>query len=339
MWRAGLKWLFLIIGTTIGAGYASGRELWQFFGHESVLAIFIFIVLFMISCHVILTVCYKLRTVHYLPVLETLLGKRMSMLYDVMIILYLFTTTAVMYAGSGAALEAFRIPYFYGIFISAFLVIILFVWHADGVIRMNAFLIPILIVLLMLTLSYFLISQEQVFTMNWQRQSNWKAGFMFTSLNILPLVAVLAAIGSKIKHRGEIWIASIGSALLLGGITLVYNESLIHVAEELLYIEIPLFAILKHYPSFMVIMMTLLLWLAIYTTAVSGLLGLTSRLQNKMTLPWWLFAFILTLLMLPITIVGFSKLVAFLYPLYGIANLYLLAALLFYPFAKKRSSG
>lgn len=339
MWRSGFKWLFLIIGTTIGAGYASGRELWQFFGHESVLAIFIFIILFMVSCHVILSVSYKLRTVHYLPVLKTLLGKRMTILYDMMIILYLFTTTAVMYAGSGAALEAFRIPYFYGICISAFFVIILFIWRADGVVRMNALLIPVLIILLLFTLTYFLFSQEQVFNMNWQRQSNWKAGFMFTSLNILPLVAVLAAIGSKINHRGEIWIASVGSAFLLGGVTFIYNESLIHVAEELLYIEIPLFAILKYYPSFMAVMMTVLLWLAIYTTAVSGLLGLTSRLQNKMTLPWWQFAFILTLLMLPITIVGFSNLVAFLYPLYGIANLYLLAALLFHPFAKKRSSG
>ena len=32
MWINGLKWMFLIIGTMIGAGYASGRELWEFFG-------------------------------------------------------------------------------------------------------------------------------------------------------------------------------------------------------------------------------------------------------------------------------------------------------------------
>lgn len=338
MWRAGLKWLFLIIGTTIGAGYASGRELWQFFGHESVLAIIIFFILFMISCHVILSVSYQLKTVHYLPVLERLLGKRMTIFYDAIIMLYLFTTTAVMYAGSGAALEAFHIPYFYGIFISAFLVILLFVWHADGVVRINALIIPILIVLLTVTLMYFLSFQESFFSINWQRQSNWKAGIIFTSLNILPLVAVLAAIGSKIRHRGEIWIASVGSAVVLSGVTFIYNESLIHVAEELFYIEIPLFAILKYYPSVMAIVMTLLLWLAIYTTAVSGLLGLTSRLQNTFTLPWWGFALVLTVLMLPMTLIGFTNLVAFLYPLYGIANLYLLAALLFYPFAKKRSN-
>lgn len=337
LWRAGCKWLFLIIGTTIGAGYASGRELWQFFGYESALAIGIFIVLFSVACYVILSVSYRLKTVHYLPVLEAVLGKKMSHVYDVMIVFYLFTTTAVMYAGSGAALEAFQIPYMYGIIISAFFVVVLFFWRAEGVVRINAFLIPFMIVLLFAILSCFLFSQHNIFHIEWNKQTNWKAGFMFTSLNILPLVAVLAAIGSKINKRGEIWIASVGSAILLGGITFLYNESLLHVAEELIYIEIPLFAILKHYPAFMTVMMTILLWLAIYTTAVSNLLGLTSRLREKVDMPWWLFALLLTLLMLPVSFVGFSKLVGFFYPLYGVLNLYLLAALLVYPMMQKRS--
>lgn len=46
MWLSGLKWMFLIIGTMIGAGYASGRELWEFFGNESTFAILLFAVLF-----------------------------------------------------------------------------------------------------------------------------------------------------------------------------------------------------------------------------------------------------------------------------------------------------
>ena len=337
LWRAGFKWLFLITGTTIGAGYASGRELWQFFGYESALAIGIFIVLFTVACYVILSVSHQLKTVHYLPVLEVLLGKKMSHVYDVMIVFYLFTTTAVMYAGSGAALEAFRIPAVCGIAISAFFVVILFVWRAEGVVVINAFLNPLLIVLLISILSCFLLAQHDMFQIDWEKQANWKAGFMFTSLNILPLVAVLAAIGSKIKNRGEIWIASVGSAIVLGGITFLYNESLLHVAEELFYIEIPLFAILKHYPSSMAAIMTILLWLAIYTTAVSNLLGLTSRLRERINMPWWLFALLLTLLMVPISLVGFSKLVGFFYPLYGVLNLYLLAALLVYPMMQKRS--
>lgn len=61
MWGNGLKWMFLIVGTIMGAGYASGRELWEFFGAESGLAIVLFSFLFSISCAVILTIAKKKR--------------------------------------------------------------------------------------------------------------------------------------------------------------------------------------------------------------------------------------------------------------------------------------
>lgn len=99
MWSSGFKWMFLIIGTTIGAGYASGRELWQFFGHESGLAIALFACLFAISCIVVMQVSYQKQSKDYLPVLRVIVGKRLTKIYDVMIFLYLFTTTVVMLAG------------------------------------------------------------------------------------------------------------------------------------------------------------------------------------------------------------------------------------------------
>jgi uncharacterized membrane protein YkvI len=65
MWRAGFKWMYLIMGTTIGAGYASGREIWQFFGAESGLAIAMFTVMFSICCFVIMKISFEERTEHF----------------------------------------------------------------------------------------------------------------------------------------------------------------------------------------------------------------------------------------------------------------------------------
>ncbi|MDX9635126.1 hypothetical protein, partial [Bacillus sp. PBL-C9] len=31
VWKAGSRWTLLILGSLIGAGYASGQEIWQFF--------------------------------------------------------------------------------------------------------------------------------------------------------------------------------------------------------------------------------------------------------------------------------------------------------------------
>ncbi|TMW72016.1 YkvI family membrane protein [Alteribacter natronophilus] len=335
MWLSGLKWMFLIIGTIIGAGYASGRELWEFFGNESGLAILLFAILFFICTYVLMTISHEQKSGHYLPVLQALMGKKLTRLYDGMIILYLFSVTVVMIAGGGATLEVLHIPYWYGVLIISVLLVMLFIWGISGMTSMNAVIIPVLIVFLVGTLITFQWTAGFEVTFNLEAQHNWPTAFTFTALNILPLVAVLAAIGSKIRHQGEIWIASGGSALIMGVISYLYNESLLVVAHEVMLYEIPLFAILKHYPYFMVLVMSGLLWAAIYTTAASGMLGLCTRLREYIGMPFWLISLLLALTMIPLTTIGFSTLISVLYPLYGILNLYILAAILLYPILNK----
>ncbi|WP_458411513.1 hypothetical protein ACNQFZ_11635 [Schinkia sp. CFF1] len=335
MWSAGLKWMFLIMGTMIGAGYASGREIWQFFGDESGLAIFLFTVLFTISCYIILKISFEKKTVHYLPVLEDLLGKRLAHFYDLMIMLYLFSVTIVMLAGSGAALEVFYLPYWLGITITVVFLVLLFLWDVKGMVSMNAVITPLLVIGLLIALSLFIVQYGQPIIVNLSEQSNWPSAFTFTALNILPLVAVLAAIGKEMKHKGEIWIASVGSGLVLGAITYVYNEVLNQIASDIILYEIPLFAVLKNYHQIMLICMSLVLWGAIYTTAASGVFGLVTRLRQKTLLPLWVLALLILVVMVPLTSFGFSTLVAVLYPIYGLLNLYMLAALLLYPIANR----
>lgn len=337
MWTNGLKWMFLIVGTMIGAGYASGRELWEFFGVESGLAIILFTFLFIICCLIIMYLGYSKRSKHYMPILQILMGKRLSKVYDLMILIYLFTMTVIMLAGGGATLEVVHLPYWIGVIFISALVILLFFWGMKGMTSMNAVIIPILIVCLVGTLLAFQSLHDFPIRFSFADQSNWPAALTFTSLNILPLLAVLAAIGQEIKLKGEILIASIGSGLILGGTSYLYNESLLQVAGEIMLYEIPLFAILEHYPYYMMMIMSVLLWLAIYTTAAAGVFGLIARLRAWIKGPTWFVAFILVVTMIPLTTFGFSTLVSILYPLYGILNLYLLAAILLYPILHHRS--
>ncbi|NAP01213.1 hypothetical protein FRY77_35315 [Halomonas sp. MG34] len=329
--RAGIKWMFLIIGTTIGAGYASGRELWQFFGHESGLAILLFAMFFSLSCGVIMSLSFKKQSVHYLPVLRIIVGKRMTGIYDVMIFLYLFTTTVVMIAGSGATGQAFNFPYWWGIGIMLMALIALFMKDINGLLSINQFILPPLLGGLVYVLLLFTIDQELELFSHWREQRNWTAAFPFTALNILPLIAVLGAVGNKVKSKKEIWVACIGSGFLLGIISYIYNNSLIQIADELLLYEIPLFAILQHYPVQMIIFISILLWFAIFTTAASGILGIVTRIQSYVNKPLWLIVVVTLVTMIPLTALGFSTLVSYLYPIYGILNLYVLTRLLLFP--------
>lgn len=331
MWSAGIKWMFLIIGTTIGAGYASGRELWQFFGHESGLAILLFVIFFSVSCGVILNISYERKSTQYLPVLRKIVGNKLTGVYDVMIFLYLYTTTVIMIAGSGAAGQVFNISYWWGIVIMAIALIVLFLKDINGLLAINQIILPLLLGGLLFILLMFTFDQQLALFSHWHEQRNWTAAFPFTALNILPLIAVLGAIGHKIGSKQEIWVACIGSGLTLGVISYIYNNSLIQIADEILLYEIPLFAILKNYPIEILIVMTMLLWFAIFTTAAAGILGIVTRIKDFFKKPLWLIVVATLATMIPLTTLGFSTLVSYIYPAYGILNLYVLTRLLLYP--------
>ncbi|WP_212921688.1 YkvI family membrane protein [Ornithinibacillus bavariensis] len=336
MWRSGFRWMFLIIGTTIGAGYASGRELWEFFGHGSGLAIVLFVVFFSFSCLVIMSISYRKKSTEYRPVLKEIVGEKLSPIYDFMIFLYLFTTTVVMLSGSGATGQAFNISYWWGVGFIVIMLVLLFLRDIGGLLSINQLILPVLIIGMLYVLLRFTVDHHLNLFSHWREQHNWPAAFPFTALNILPMIAVLGAVGNKMSSKKEIWIASLGSGLILGVLTFIYNNSLIQIAEEIFLYEIPLFAILSNYPFYMVLFMTILLWFAIFTTAASGIMGLTTRLESYFSIPFWLLVLIILATMIPLTTVGFSTLIGVLYPLYGLLNLYVLTRLLLFPLWNKR---
>ncbi|WP_163539634.1 hypothetical protein [Gracilibacillus sp. YIM 98692] len=336
MWRSGIKWMFLIIGTMVGAGYASGRELWQFFGHESGLAIVLFTIFFIISVYITMKISYYHQTTDYLSVLEILLGKKIARFYDVIIFFYLLSTTVIMVAGSGATFEAFQLSKWLGIMVIIGFLLLVFLRGIQGILTLNAVILPLLIVGLLTVLVYFTIDQQLVFLLDLNHQKNWSAAFLFTALNILSILAVIGAVGNQVKSTGEIWIASIGSGLILGLTSFLYNNSLIQIAEVIILYEIPLFAILKNYPTITYLLMSILLWFAIFTTAISSVLGIVTRLCKRFPYPLWKIAAVVLLFLIPLTNIGFSTLIAWLYPLYGALNLYLLCAIFLYPFIKDK---
>lgn len=248
---------------------------------------------------------------------------------NLLVMIYLFTTLFVMIAGSGATVTIFEWSNVVGILLMVLLLLVIIPRGMDGVLSINRFLLPLLIVGLFLVLMIFVFQERVSFFYGISDQSNWVQAIPFTSLNVLPLIAVLSAVGKEIKSKKEIYVASIGSGLILGSISMVYNMSLISVAEQLYFYEIPLFAILNGYPFEIFLLMAVLLWFAIYTTALTSLFGIISRLKEffKQHSTGRVGLYVL-LIALPFSFFSFSHLISYLYPLYGVLNLYVLGAIL-----------
>ncbi|WP_347835904.1 hypothetical protein [Gracilibacillus sp. JCM 18860] len=199
MWRSGLKWMFLIIGTMVGgAGYASGRELWQFFGHESGLAILLFVVFFTFSVFITMKISYIHQTTDYLSVLELLLGRKVAKYYDILIFFYLMSTTVVMIAGSGGAtFEAVKIYSWVGIVFISIIIVLVFMKGINGAVVLNSFILPLLIVGLLSILIKYNIDEGLSYLIDWKHQ---KIGIRRLLLQLKYLIDYC---GNKCSRGGE----------------------------------------------------------------------------------------------------------------------------------------
>jgi uncharacterized membrane protein YkvI len=337
----GLKVAFLIIGTTIGAGFASGREIWEFFasyGKGSSIFIVLSMLLFSISCYIILNISHELKTPHYVRVLQELIGKRLGRVYDILIFFYLLSTSVVMFAGSGATMEHWDFPYWAGVGVMGVFVLLVFFRDVEGIMSLNSVLIPILITTLLSVCLLFLWGGFGQETEQQANETIFSSSIAFTALNILPLIAVLSAVGAKMQ-KSEIKVASIASAIGLCSLAFLYNQSLLLIGNEIFLYEIPLFAILRYLPEQILLGVSFVLWIAIYTTAVSGVFGLVMRFKETIHWPQWVIAGLFIVMIIPLTKFGFANLVKILYPLYGVLNLFILATILLYPLAKGRKVG
>ncbi len=331
-----------IVGSTIGAGFASGREIWEFFGSygaNSGIAIILSMSLIFIVSVIVLHVSWTYNTRNYLELFHHVMGVKMARYLDGFVALYLLTGTLVMLAGSGATFEQWSGSFITGSLVLALAVLVVLLFDLRGFMSINALLIPIMVVILIAVCIQFLRSDSNHFTWITKEVISlpvWPSAIIYAALNMISLIAVLSVMGGQIRHAAEIWIAGGVSATCLGVVAYLFNYSLLHVKHLIPQYDIPLFALLNDYSSLGTISVTLVLWLAIYTTAISNIYGLVFRISDWLRVPQIVIGIVIFLLLVPLSQLGFSNLVSILYPLYGILSLYILVIFLLYPLSQSR---
>lgn len=342
--RHSLKICFTIVGTNIGAGFASGREIWEFFGSYGTGSTFYLVVsiaLFSICSMIILWISWRQKTDHYFGILKLIMGKRMANWFDGLILLYLILSTLVMFAGSGATFSQWNMSYLFGSSVLAIAVWLILFYDVKGLMSLNYILMPSLTVILCIVcVSFLLYGEPQPVPVQTEMEwlPVWPSAVTYAALNVIPLMAVLATLGRQIRHPLEIGIAGVGSGICLGGVGVLFNLSLLRIENMIPQYDIPLFALIHSFSPVWFAVISIILWLAIYTTAVSGMYGAVFRISSWISVPKWSIALMMTVFMVPLSQFGFANLVKVIYPIYGILNLFILSMILLYPLQKQSQS-
>lgn len=328
------------IGTVVGAGFASGQEVLQFFGllgPWGLPAIAIAAAGFYYFGDIIMDTGRVLRAGSHLPVLREVSG-RLAPVLDVVTTFFLFGALSAMVAGAGSVLyQEFSVPWMAGASLMAFASIVTVLFGLRGVIAAVSAVVPfliggVLIVSLAVLSSGGLLLQAPPPGFVPAVRPWPLSGVTYISYNIIMSVPVLASLGGTMKTRKEAgWSAALGAAGLGLSLLLVYL-ALVSRFPTVLGYEIPMAYLAATVHRFGGPFYTLIFLAEVYTTAVANLYGFTTRLASPGSNRFTLVAVLSGALSIWAASAGFAKLVRVVYPAVGWAGLALLLALVIYAY-------
>ncbi|MFZ5351210.1 MAG: hypothetical protein ACOZCL_00655 [Bacillota bacterium] len=339
--KSTLQWQIgaAFIGTIIGAGFASGQEIMFFFTQYglpgSICMLLTGLVFSLLSYAVIYCSAY-FSAHNYNDLINRLCGKRLALVYDIIISSFLFLGVSIMFSGSGAVFkENLGLPSFVGISLIAVFTLLVVFSSVKGILRLNTVIVPILIgiIVLIFCQSIGKLSVTDIVShMNQIKpESVHKPFFSFLfycSYNVVLSIGVLSAFSENIKDIGIL-----KKGALIGGAGLMLLGSLQNIciainAPNVFRYSIPMLYVIKQYNVYFKYLVTICIWCAVFTTAVSNLFSIVKRISRGQDSSYKLTAAIITASCIPLSLYDFKKLVSFFYPLFGALSILLIAILL-----------
>lgn len=332
-----LKVAAVLIGTVIGAGFASGQEVIRFFtgyGEKGLGSIVLSGLLFIWICYLVLASGSK----DYASYLRGIMPGFLAEALEEVTVLFMLFCYGAMLSGSGALMEQeWGWNFYAGMLVMAGLTMGIFLAGKSGLLWLNMLLVPVMIVMLVV-ISLGGIGQElresaylqtAPLSIPWQELPSMRFlldGLFYTSYNLLTLIPVLCSLREAISGRRS----ALGAALLGGGILLALSfilglASLINY-DKMKGMEIPIFAMLGDSRTLSLLCCLVLLG-AMLTTAVSDGYMCIRYLRERGVRPQGAI-FLVVGLGFGIGCLGFSSLVGKVYPLFGALGLVLLGAIL-----------
>ncbi len=327
------------IGTVVGAGFASGQEVLQFFAYYGLggfVGLIITTILFIIYGYIILNLGLNFNAHSHVKVIYHIGGKWLGIFIDAVITFFLFGALTAMIAGAGAIFaEQFSLPSIWGNILMASAAILTTIFGIKGVINSISFVVPLLLtgvlsitIMTIFTNFPFSLTDFQPLLAGQPPVPHWAlSAVVYTSYNLVIATAVLAPLGAEAGSTDKLKKGAISGGLGLGiGAAAILFTLFLNLPTAATY-EIPMVYIAGNFSPVMQQLYSVILIAEIYTTAVGNLFGFTVRLTESKGILYKILIILSSIIALITSRVGFSSLVHYLYPLVGYAGFLLLTGL------------
>ena len=327
------------LGAVIGAGFASGQEIVQFFvtyGAFGFNGALLATGLFAVCGGGLLYLAHKLKASNYQTILGYLFGKRLGSIVDFLLAIFLFLGISTMLSASGAVFqEHLFLPKTAGVLLAYAMIIVMLFWGKKGLILAYNVLVPIKLLLLLLISGYAVLfikgNRVETYTafLCPTEARYWViSAILYVAYNFALAMVVLTEYQSITTKKNSIW-GAMGGGVVLGLLLILNYLALSKFLPTVLHYEVPMLYVAGHISLTAKHVYTLVLWVGILTAALANAYGFAQRFSEFLGINYTFALILCVTLALPVSMQSFSVLVTKIYPLFGILGVLILVALIY----------
>lgn len=321
-----VKVIMVIMGTLIGAGFASGREIYLFFleyGYYGIIGIFISGIFTSFIIYIALNKINNKNINTYSELLENNndKNKKIGIGINIIVNAFLLISFFIMIAGFSAYMkQAYEIPIYISSFLFVLVCYIIFKKSLQGMMKINEYIVPILlffIVFLGIKNIPYIIESKAVLEIETKQIGFIINSLLYASYNSIILIPVLVNIKKYYNSKKEINLISIISGLFIIILSLCIYGLLLRGQFFVKELELPLLQIISEFGIIFKYIYSFVIIASILTSAIStGYSFLENVSKNKRN--YQINLIIMCVVGVLVSNIGFSNLVQILYPLFGI---------------------
>lgn len=332
-----IKVACIYMATIIGAGFASGQEILQFFStyyEGGFYGIIMAGILFSVLGAIILDKVYAERIRNYDEFLIPTLGHSFGRIMELIVTVFMVSVYCIMIAGLGNVLsDNFGIPFNYGVVLMSVLCMVVIISDIKGIVSLSTIISPVLIAGIIIVGIYILASKDTSafnplgglahITNNW-----FFSALLYVSYNSIIATVVMCSLLPYLKTRKTGIAGGILGGLFLCAAAFILNLAIFTFYPGIMSSEIPVLNIVAKYSWALSVFYSIILWLAMFVSAVTSGYCFVERVRSKANVNLKFIALIMCALAIPLSNFGFSNLIANLYSFFGFMGLFLMFVIL-----------
>lgn len=231
--------------------------------------------------------------------------------------IFLLISFNIMVAGFATYfMQELNIPKLYGAMLIAILTFITLSKDINGVVKINTYLIPV-IILLISFLGINKIEFVQIASAEKHSSMYWiLSSVLYASYNSITLIPILIGLKNKINKNREPILITISVAIIMLILSIIIFLLMNTFIKEIKGVEIPIVYIANGLGVVAKYIYGLVILIAIFTTAIGSGYGFLSNVTNSRK-KYMLYTLIMCTFSILIGQLGFSYLISLLYPIFG----------------------